>query len=634
MEIRGVWLTTTASSVLNSQQNIAQAMKFLADTGFNVVFPVVWNSAATIYPSRVMRENFGVEIDSRFKGRDPLAELIVEAKRVGLAVIPWFEYGFASSYNLNGGLLLSKKPEWAARDRTGTLVKKNGFEWMNALDPEVQQFLLNLILEVVNNYEIAGIQGDDRLPALPSEGGYDAKTVERYRQEFNSPPPQNPKDPQWLQWRADILTDFLTRLYQSVISIKPNLLVSMAPSPYIWSLQEYLQDSQAWVDRGLIDMIHPQLYSRDVESYKRFVDKLVVEQFTAQQLPTLTPGILMKSGTYRMSPDYLLQAIAYNRSRGIQGEVFFFYEGLREDNDALAKVLRSGAYSQPAAPFNPLNFKQRSFTHRRIGSQYRYIDKTGQLISQPRFDWVYPFVEGLAPVKMGYKWSYIDKSGKLISRWQFDSAEPFSEGLALVRIRNQYGYIDKAGKLVIPVQFEAAGSFSAGLAKVKVGNQWGYIDQLGKVVISPQFDAADAFSQGLAWVKLANKYGYINTTGQWVIQPQFEAADAFSEGLARVQVGNQWGYIDPTGKVVIPVQFALAKSFSEKLAAVQIGDKWGYIDQTGKLVIPLEFDSAEPFAEGMALVNIGGEWLKSSETGDWYFGGGKWGYIRNLVSQS
>jgi uncharacterized lipoprotein YddW (UPF0748 family) len=53
-----------------------------------------------------------------------LAELIHAAHSLGIKVIPWFEYGFASSYNLNGGPLLEKKPEWAARDRTGNLLNK------------------------------------------------------------------------------------------------------------------------------------------------------------------------------------------------------------------------------------------------------------------------------------------------------------------------------------------------------------------------------------------------------------------------------------------------------------------------------------------------------------------------------
>lgn len=141
MKIRGVWLPNTDSLVLNSQPRIAEAMEFLAQTGFNVVFPVVWSKGFTVYPSQVMRELCGIEIDPRYQGRDPLAELTAAAKRVGIAVIPWFEYGFASSYHRNGGHLLAKKPDWAALDRHGNLLTKNKFEWMNAFHPEVQDFL-------------------------------------------------------------------------------------------------------------------------------------------------------------------------------------------------------------------------------------------------------------------------------------------------------------------------------------------------------------------------------------------------------------------------------------------------------------------------------------------------------------
>ncbi|MBW4666924.1 MAG: family 10 glycosylhydrolase [Cyanomargarita calcarea GSE-NOS-MK-12-04C] len=348
VEMRGIWLTTTDSKVLRSHQRIAEAMDFLAETGFNVVFPVVWNKGVTQYPSQAMRQRFGIEIDPRSFGRDPLAEVVTEAHRVGLKVIPWFEYGFASSYNLNGGMLLAKKPEWAARDCRGNLLNKNGFEWLNSLNPQVQEFLMSLVLEVVKNYDVDGIQGDDRFPALPCEGGYDQITVKRYCQEFGQNPPENPKDGQWLEWRADILTEFLARLYREVKAVNPNLLVSMAPNIYDWAFKEYLQDSATWLKRGLVDIIHPQIYRRDFKSYKSIVDKLVREQFTPAMLPKLAPGILMKLGSYRISPEYLLQAVEYNRDRNIKGEVFFFYEGLRENNNALAKALRSGPYAHNA----------------------------------------------------------------------------------------------------------------------------------------------------------------------------------------------------------------------------------------------------------------------------------------------
>jgi uncharacterized lipoprotein YddW (UPF0748 family) len=348
VEIRGVWLTTTDSKVFDSRQNIASAMDFLAETGFNVVFPVVWNRGSTMYPSPLMRQTFDIEINPQFVGRDPLAEVVTEARRVGLKVIPWFEYGFASSYNLKGGLLLAKKPEWAARDSEGNLLKKNGFEWLNALDAEVQNFMLNLILEVVKNYDVDGIQADDRLPALPSEGGYDKGTVERYRQQFGEYPPKNFKDGRWLQWRADILTEFLARVYQEIKAINSNLLITIAPNIHDWAYKEYLQDSPTWLQRGLVDIMQPQIYRRDFLTYKGIVDKLVREQFTDATLAKLAPGILMKVGSYRISPEYLLQAIEYNRACGISGEVFFFYEGLREENNTLAQVLRKGPYAQSA----------------------------------------------------------------------------------------------------------------------------------------------------------------------------------------------------------------------------------------------------------------------------------------------
>jgi uncharacterized lipoprotein YddW (UPF0748 family) len=344
--MRGVWIPSTDCKVLTSKQRIAEAMDLLADTGFNTVFPVVWNRGFTAYPSQIMREQFGVEIDSRYQGRDPLAELIFEANRVGLKVIPWFEYGFVSSYNLNGGHLLAKKPEWAARDRTGNLLTKNNFEWMNSLDTEVQDFLLGLMLEVAKNYPVNGVQGDDRI-ALPCEGGYDVKTAESYRQQCGREPPANPREQHWLQWRADIITEFVARLYRELKAINPDLLLSMSPSPYQWGLVEYLQDSQTWVDRKLVDLIHPQFYRRDFNSYKQLVDRLVGEQFSSEQLQCVSPGILLanRGSSYSITPELLLQVIAYNRSRGIQGEVWFFYEGLRDHDNALAKVLKNGLYS-------------------------------------------------------------------------------------------------------------------------------------------------------------------------------------------------------------------------------------------------------------------------------------------------
>lgn len=89
----------------------------------------------------------------------------------------WFEFGFSASYDGNPDSgILKKFPQWAALNQLGQPVVKNGFHWMNAFLPEVQDFLTSLFLEVAENYQVAGVQGDDRFPANPVEAGYDDYT--------------------------------------------------------------------------------------------------------------------------------------------------------------------------------------------------------------------------------------------------------------------------------------------------------------------------------------------------------------------------------------------------------------------------------------------------------------------------
>jgi uncharacterized lipoprotein YddW (UPF0748 family) len=358
-ELRGVWLTNVDSKVLDSRKNIAEAMKFLAEHNFNIVYPVVWNNGRTLYPSEVMEKHFGVKISSRFQGRDPLKELIKAAHKNGLAVIPWFEYGFSSSHKKDGGLIIEKKPEWAARDKQGALLKKNGFEWMNAYHPDVQQFMLDLLTEVARNYQVDGIQGDDRLPAQPVEGGYSEFTKNLYTREHNGEmPPEDPHNSEWKEWRADKLSDFAERVYREIKNIDSDLIVSWAPSIYPWSYDEYLQDWPEWYRRGVGDIFHPQVYRRDFDNYVKAFRTLSPDTLSIDNPENIIyPGVLMNLGDWVMAPEYLSKSVEFNRKNGFQGEVYFFYEGLRKNNNKLARLLKKQIYNEPAKlPFTP-NFK-------------------------------------------------------------------------------------------------------------------------------------------------------------------------------------------------------------------------------------------------------------------------------------
>lgn len=340
--VRGVWLTNVASEALYSRENIIEAVAKCDEMGINTIFMVTWNKAMTMYRSEIMKNFTGVEIDPVLDfgntGRDPLQEMIEEAHKRGIKVFAWFEFGFSSSYNLKGGKIAELKPEWVSLTHEGELCNKNNFDWLNALNPEVQDFMTSLVLEVVEKYDVDGIQGDDRLPAMPSSGGYNPETIEWYKKEhFGEEPSENYKDFEWVNWRAEKLNMYLRDLYSKVKAINPQCNVSMAPSVYPWSKEEYLQDWPSWINFGYVDMICPQVYRKDSASYKKTLEA-TKEYILPDKLHLFYPGILIRVDGEQPSNNLFNYMIECNREAGIEGEVFFFYEGLDQYQKELKEL--------------------------------------------------------------------------------------------------------------------------------------------------------------------------------------------------------------------------------------------------------------------------------------------------------
>lgn len=325
--MRGVWLTTTASTGLDSKDNIKATVQTCKQAGINNIFVVVYNNARTIYPSQVMQDVIGIRQLERFAGRDPLQELIEEAKAQQIKVHAWFEYGFAASYSANGGPIVAAKPHWASKDQDGKLTVKNGFDWLNAFHPEVQQFVLDLFKEVTNKYDVAGVQGDDRMPALPSTGGYDDYTVNLYKAENGGNTPPGHTEAGWINWRSNKLSQFQKRLYTELKALKPTLQITLSPSVYPWGKNEYLQDWPTWVDSGWADAIIPQVYRYDINAYNATLSQQL--SYHKNKNVAFYPGVLLRVADYTAGEAFLTQMISSNRNNGCKGEVYFFYEGIR-----------------------------------------------------------------------------------------------------------------------------------------------------------------------------------------------------------------------------------------------------------------------------------------------------------------
>ncbi len=326
----GTWVTNVASDALDSRANIIKTVATCKASGINNIFVVVWNQGRTLYNSDIMLSTFGEKIMPKFAGRDPLQEMIEEAHKEKIKVHAWFEYGFATSYSQNGGSIIQTKPSWAAKDSQGNLVTKNGFDWMNAFLPEVQDFMSSLVMEVVNKYDVDGVQGDDRMPALPSTAGYDTYTVNLYKAQHNgNSPPTDYKNTDWINWRADLLTDFLRRLYIQVKAKKPNVMVTSAPSVHPFGKDEYLQDWPTWLDKGYVDLVLPQNYRYDIAAYKATLAQQL-SYLKAKDKGKFFPGMLIQNASYNPSITFLTEMVNENRKNGISGESFWFFEGIKQ----------------------------------------------------------------------------------------------------------------------------------------------------------------------------------------------------------------------------------------------------------------------------------------------------------------
>ncbi len=328
--IKGTWITNVASNALQSKTNIKKTIAKCKKNGLNHVFVVVWNNGVTMYPSKVVKKYIGIKQDSVYKNFDPIQYIVKEAHEQNIKVHAWFEFGFSYSYKDSNSIWLKKYPHWAGKKKDGSLLKKNGFYWWNSLHPEVQKFMKELIVEVIDKYEFDGIQGDDRMPAMPAEGGYDDYTKNLFAKEHNgNAVPENAKEPAFVQWKADKLSLFGKEIYEIVKQKKPNCLVTWAPSLYPWSKEEYLQDWPQWLKNGYADYIIPQLYRYKIEDYEKILkqlNSLVAEEFKAK----VYPGILtsLGDGNYQSSRQLTDSMLQLNRKYGFKGEVFFYYETL------------------------------------------------------------------------------------------------------------------------------------------------------------------------------------------------------------------------------------------------------------------------------------------------------------------
>lgn len=328
-EIRGVWLTNVDSDVLFESERTAEAIGLLAEANFNTLYPTVWNWGYTLYPSQISEAFTGLALDptAGLQGRDVLAEIVEQGHERGMSVIPWFEFGFMAPADSE---LAKRHPQWLTTREDGSTIWWEGDVhqrvWLNPLRPDVQQFMTDLIVEIVSNYDIDGIQLDDHF-GYPSEFGYDEYTVELYRKEHQGQlPPRNPKDPDWVGWRADKITAYVETLFHQIKQHNPQAIVSLSPNPQNFSLNSFLLDWHTWERKGLIEELIVQIYRDRSDSFIKELQQ--PEILAAKEHIPVGIGILSGLKGRPILWHKISKQVRIAREREFAGISFFFYESL------------------------------------------------------------------------------------------------------------------------------------------------------------------------------------------------------------------------------------------------------------------------------------------------------------------
>jgi uncharacterized lipoprotein YddW (UPF0748 family) len=324
-EIRGVWLTNNDFAMFSDRQKLATSLRELQQLNFNTIYPVVWNSGYVMFPSEVAkREEIQDFVYRGNEGHDIVEDIITQAHRHNLLVMPWFEFGFMAPLMSE---LATKHPHWLTQQRNGakTSVTAAGeVAWLNPFHPEVQKFLTDLVLEAVNNYDLDGIQFDDHT-SLPKTFGYDRYTLDLYRRETKKEAPANVDDPEWVRWRANKITAFMASLSKAAKQRKPNLIFSVSPNYHDFAYKQQLQDWLTWVRQGTVDELIVQVYRSDIDDFRSQITRPEILEVQAK-IPTAI-GVLSGLRNNQVPISRVFSQVFTAQRQGL-GVSFFYYRSL------------------------------------------------------------------------------------------------------------------------------------------------------------------------------------------------------------------------------------------------------------------------------------------------------------------
>jgi uncharacterized lipoprotein YddW (UPF0748 family) len=278
---------------------------------------------------------------------DPLKFAIEEAHKRGILVHAWFNpYRANDVLAKEGNKKLNLKPEY---------VKRYGeYFWLDPGEKAVQNYSLQVVLDVVRRYDVDGVVFDDYFYPYPITD----KTT-------NAKIPF-PDDESWTKykykgklsrddWRRDNVNQFIKRVSLGIKRIKPHVMFGISPfgiwrpePPKITGFDAYSEiyaDSLKWLQEGAVDYFAPQLYwtmTAEGHDYTMLLDWWREKNKLKRHL---WPAIYTSKYD---AQEITAQIETAQQRKDARGTIHFSMKALMKDDVELSRKLKDKTYSQNA----------------------------------------------------------------------------------------------------------------------------------------------------------------------------------------------------------------------------------------------------------------------------------------------
>ena len=370
-EFRGVWVATVANidwpsaprlATEKQKTELVNILNYHEQAGINAIMFQIRPAADAFYAKS--REPWskwltGQQGAAPSEFYDPLEFAVTEAHKRNMELHAWFNpYRATMDNNPN-----SVSAQHVTRMHPDWFITYGGKKLFNPGLPDVREYIIQVILDVVKNYDVDGIHMDDYFYPYPIAGQRinDQEAWKKYGEaEW-----EDIKD-----WRRNNVDTLIQALSDSVHKYKPRMKFGISPFG-IWknasqdeegsptnggsSYYEQFADTRRWVEEGWVDYINPQIYWHFGNRAAAF-EKLT--NWWSEN--TFNRHLYVGMAAYRIgevrntafkNPDQLPAQIRYLRNNPrVQGSVYFSSASLRRNYGGLNDSLRNNYYKSPALP--------------------------------------------------------------------------------------------------------------------------------------------------------------------------------------------------------------------------------------------------------------------------------------------